>query len=120
MSFAKGQYFERIAIRYLLRKGLKFLNSNMSFLEGEIDLIFSEKDNYLRFIEVKSVNINNKYSIYESLSKKKIKRLNRSISKYIDLNNLYENSWQLDFIGIQFDKGIYEIEFFENINMNLD
>ena len=49
----RGRLGERVAKRYLKKAGLKFLYANFRGEQGEIDLIFREKE-ILVFVEVKT------------------------------------------------------------------
>jgi len=48
-----GELGERVAKKYLQRKGLKFLTANFRSHRGEIDLVFRD-DDCLVFVEVKT------------------------------------------------------------------
>ncbi len=49
---SKGRFGEKIALRYLLRKGYKFIRSNFYIRGGELDLIM-EKNDIITIVEVK-------------------------------------------------------------------
>ncbi len=117
MSYKKGIYFEQIAKRYLINKGMEFIDNNVSFLEGEIDLVFKFRDS-IRFVEVKSISKKTQFDIYNQLGKVKQNRLLDAIGMYIDKHDYYGDFWQLDFLGIIYYKDIVEIEFLENIEVN--
>lgn len=116
MSYKQGLYFESIARRYLEHLGKFGFEKNVNFLDGEIDLIHIE-NRYITFYEVKSLNSHSEMYIYETLTRRKRKRLLGAIKKYIHYKRYYEFAWQLDFIGIVNRGEIYEVEHFENVEL---
>ncbi len=114
----KGYYFEQLAIKYLSKRAYVLLGNNVTFRDGEIDLIFN-KDEIYHFIEVKSLNSKSEFPIYVSFTKRKKSRIMKAVNQYRSRNNLYEKLWQIDFICIIVKRDILEIEYFENIDMNL-
>lgn len=114
----KGSASEQLAADYLESQGYKFLDRNNYFKGGEIDIIM-QQDDFIVFIEVKSVMIDNVVTIYETLSKTKKLRLKRTINKWLLKNSKMDVPWRLDFVGIVYNlDGSYKVEHFEFIDLN--
>ena len=113
-----GSSSEQLAIKYLKSEGYLFLDRNNYFKGGEIDIIMQE-DDFIVFVEVKSLGADRIITIYETLSQTKKRRLRNSINKWLLKNNKLETPWRLDFVGIVYDNtGGYEIEHFKFIDIN--
>lgn len=100
---AKGNEKEKVAMEYLISRGFLPLGKNYTVKGGEIDLIMQDGE-FIVFIEVKSLEDNNTFSIYESLSKTKKKRLKFAINRWLYRNNKLDAIWRVDFIGLTRDK----------------
>lgn len=113
-----GASSEQLAIEYLKSEGYQFLDRNNYFKGGEIDIIMQE-DDFIVFVEVKSLGAERVITIYETLSKTKKRRLRNSINKWLLKNNKLEMPWRLDFLGIvyDFDKN-FVVEHFKFIDLN--
>lgn len=80
-----GEWGEKTAARYLLKKGYKIAERNFRCKAGEIDIIASDK-NILVFIEVKTRN-NLSYGLpCEAITRTKLHHLKRAIQYYLLLN----------------------------------
>ncbi len=114
-----GGIGEQIALDYLLVKGYKLVERNFTCRLGEIDLI-CEKDGFIVFIEVKSLDINSEFYIYSTLTKFKKKRLKKAINTWLLKHNKLEDVWRADFVGVLVDKASanHKIEHFEFIDLS--
>jgi len=82
-----GKFGQQIAIRFLKSKGFKILGQNIYFREGEIDIL-AEKDNILRFIEVKTrTNLKFGYP-EEGVTAEKMEHLEDAMELYIAQHNI--------------------------------
>jgi putative endonuclease len=82
-----GKLGEEIAVRFLKSKGFKILDQNIYFRVGEIDIL-AEKDNVLRFIEVKT-RTNLKFGFpEEGVTDIKKEHLEAAIDCYVAENNV--------------------------------
>lgn len=99
---SKGNEKEKLAMEYLITRGFLPLGKNYTVKGGEIDLIMKDGE-FIVFIEVKSLENNNSYSIYESLSKTKKRRLKFAINRWLFRNNKLDSIWRVDFIGLTKD-----------------
>lgn len=111
-----GYKTEEIAKNYLTKKGYKFIASNVQQSHQEIDLIMQDGE-FLVFIEVKSLNENSLFSIYETLTKKKKLFLRKAILGWLNKNNLHDAIWRFDFVGLLKSGGLYKIEHSEFVEL---
>ena len=58
-----------------------------------------DKD-FIVFIEVKSIAENSGFSIYESLTSEKKRRISKAINKWLLEHNMLDEPWRFDFVGI--------------------
>lgn len=99
----KGELGERIALRYLIKKGAEILEKNYKIKSGEIDII-AKLDNELVFIEVKSrSNLNYGYPA-EAVNYKKIKKILNVAKYYLLINNLQNVPIRFDVLEIYFNE----------------
>lgn len=112
-----GYFFEKVALNYLLDKGFTSLDHNFNTRTGEIDLILKDNE-FIVFVEVKSLNKSNNFSIYETLTKKKKRRIKSSIYTWLNAKDLNASIWRCDFVGIVYeDEERYTIEHFEFVQL---
>lgn len=97
-----GLEYETKAKRYLLSRGLLFLDSNFLCKSGEIDLIFKEQDTIV-FVEVKYRQCANFGSSSEMVSQNKLMRLKRAAMCYLVTRGFSEQTTacRFDLIAIQ-------------------
>jgi putative endonuclease len=95
-----GEEAERLAQRFLEKKGLTLINRNYHCRRGEIDLIMRD-GNFLVFIEVRYRKNDIYGSAAESVTKQKQRRLLASAGYYLQNEKLYENiSCRFDVITV--------------------
>lgn len=111
-----GYKTEEIAKNYLLKKGYKFIASNVQQSHYEIDLIMQDGE-FLVFIEVKSLKEGSPFSIYETLTRKKKQFLKRGILSWLNKNNMHDAIWRFDFVGLLKRGGLYKIEHSEFVEL---
>jgi len=92
-----GNKGEKIAKKYLINKGFRFLSENYFTNKGEIDLIFI-KDEILIFVEVKTRK--NKNNFDTAIDLKKVKKIYNSANIYIEKENVEFNEVRFDMIFI--------------------
>ncbi len=102
----KGDYYEKIAMQYLVSIGFSFMAKNFYTKYGEIDLVM-KKDSILHFIEVKSSSCLNPLL---NITPKKLQRLTKAIHVFI-ANQGIDCDFCIDAISIYKDN----ISFIENI-----
>lgn len=106
-----GQIGEQIASRYLEQKGFRILGMNYREAWGEIDII-AEKDNTVRFVEVKTVsreNIDdvsrekNDYRPEEMVHPAKLHKVARTAEMYMNSRG-DGREYQIDVVGVFLDQ----------------
>ena len=119
-----GKIGENIAKAFLMKHGFSVLDTNYRTRYGEIDII-AKKDNKIRFIEVKSVKVNNFLHIEslnvkpeDNLTKDKWSKFVTSIETYLRHKNVaHETKWQIDLARVYINTETREgkINLLENI-----
>ncbi len=105
---------EKIARKYLAKKGYKILENNFRVSFGEIDII-AEKNNCICFIEVKSRN-SNKFGIpEESITSYKKNKIIKVAKSYIKNKRIEKKLFRFDIITLRFCNHLsVEIRHIEN------
>jgi putative endonuclease len=116
---SKGRAAEDFAENFLTDLGYKRVLKNYTVKGGEIDLIMKDHEFFV-FVEVKSLRQGSSFSIYESLSSKKKRRLRFAINKWLIKNHFLNALWRLDFIGITSDNvnNFSSVEHFQFVSLN--
>ena len=101
-----GRLGEEIASQLLIKKGFKILDRNYRKPWGEIDII-AEKDNVVRFVEVKAISREIlpdsleeiDYRPEEMVTKEKLKKVGRTATLFMEtMHDLRE--YQIDVVGV--------------------
>lgn len=95
MSRKKGDFYEKIAVKYLKRKGFKILEKNYRDSGGEIDII-AKHGKEIVFVEVRGRGKNNIVSPEETVNSFKMKKIIKTAMSYL-------NKRRKEFEGIRFD-----------------
>ena len=120
-----GKLGEKIAEKYLKKKGYKILDKNYSpnFISGpqrgEIDII-AKRGDVISFIEVKTLTENNKFAISpeEKVNFSKQRKIEKAAESWLMKKKIPLNSkWQIDVIAIKIDLNFKKakIRYFTNI-----
>lgn len=97
-----GQYGERLAAEFLIRRGCQIITQNFATPYGELDLIATD-GNEILFIEVKT-RTNVTYGYPEiAVDARKLSHLQKAISIYLNQQHII-NNWHLEIISIELDK----------------
>ncbi len=108
-----GNKGEKLACRYLRRKGYNILQRNYRYKIGEIDII-AQKGEFLIFIEVKT-RLNREFGEpFEAVTHYKQERLRRLAESYIVDNQEHELDYRFDVISILYEKKKPIIKHIEN------
>ena len=94
-----GHLGEKIAQKYLAKKGYKFLQNNYFCNEGEIDLIFY--DNKIKqtvFVEVKTRTTKDFGLAEDSFDFRKQERMQNAIASYVEKAGIFE--YRIDLVAI--------------------
>jgi putative endonuclease len=105
-----GDAGEKIAAKYLKRKGYKILELNFCNSKGrrlgEIDII-ARVDGVIVFAEVKTRKLSNSSDVLpeESINRKKLHKLNKIANFYLRKNNLLNSNYRFDAVSVWVDEG---------------
>ena len=117
-----GDFGERIAEMFLVKRGYKVIEKNYLKKWGEIDLI-AEKGDKLHFVEVKSANYiseqKDNFRPEDKIHPAKIARLLRTIEIFLLEKGREGDDWQIDALVVFFDtdKKRAKVNLIENINL---
>jgi len=117
-----GKIGEKIAERYIVRKGYEILDRRCKNKCGEIDIIAS-KGKEIIFIEVKlrhssQSQVDQYFSAEDNLSDKKIQKVKKASEYYLRENDLLTskyNQWRVDAITINIEGNKARIKHYKNI-----
>ena len=102
-NIEKGKLGEKIAVKYLISKGMKIICTNYRVKFGEIDIIAKLK-NKIVFVEVKSRTSKDYGLACEAVDLKKIKKITAVAKYYILVNNLKNYEMRFDVVEVYFDE----------------
>jgi putative endonuclease len=98
----KGKFGEKLAKKYLSKKGYSFLEQNWRCKKNrrlEIDLIFKDKE-ILVFVEVRSRSSKSLVSGYDSINRKKLNTLKRSFIAFLGESPKQFPNYRFDIVEI--------------------
>ncbi len=115
-----GDAGESIAASFLESKGYRILERNYLKPWGEIDII-CEKDSVVRFVEVKSVSVQDfsrerSYEPEDLVDKRKLRKVSRTAALYME-NRQDKSEFQIDVVGVllNHEKKIARCRLFEQV-----
>ena len=110
-----GNKGEKLAAKFLKRKGYRIIQQNYKCKLGEIDII-AEHDDTIVFVEVKTRQTHEFGSPQSSVTATKRGQISRVALFYVRNKKLVDQSCRFDVIGITFSSGSRkpEIEHIEN------
>ncbi len=107
--------WEILAIEYLQRNWYKILTTNYKFWRfGEVDII-CHKDDLTIFVEVKLRNNTHFWIAEESLTKPKLKKIEKTIYSFCFKHNVDYEKIRFDVIAIQKQETSYRLSHYRNI-----
>ncbi|RMF99670.1 MAG: YraN family protein [Nitrospirae bacterium] len=109
MSKQLGDEGERVAERFLKKKGYKIIERNYRTPIGEIDLIAKHRGQIV-FIEVKTRQSLMYGTPIDAVDQRKRRRLGNLALLYLKQNRLYDTSVRFDVVGLTMKDGSYEVE----------
>ncbi len=115
-----GQLGEKLAQKFLKKKGYRILETDFRCRTGEIDIIARQKD-YLVFVEVRTKSILDFGTPEESITQSKKEKLIASALTYINTHQNLPPLWRIDVVAVEIDQRgkTRRIELIENaINGN--
>ncbi|MCL2038962.1 MAG: YraN family protein [Bacteroidetes bacterium] len=111
-----GNKGESIAEKYLIDKGYSIIEKNFHFgKEGEIDIIATDKNNVLVFIEVKTRTNHNFGHPLLSITEKKKRSIRFAANGYMLKHNITNQECRIDFIAIDMITNLPDITHLENV-----
>lgn len=110
----KGRIGERLAARYLQKRGYSILQTNWTCRWGEIDIV-AKKDGKLRFVEVKFRSSTSYGFGYEAVTHSKRKKLKRTVQMYLLKNDFSQGCWCFEVVSITKVAGRYKLAHFNNV-----
>jgi putative endonuclease len=93
-----GKEAEEMAAKYLSEHGYQVLHRNWKYSKYEIDIIATKND-WLKFIEVKSLRTDYKWYPEKAVTKKKFKDILRAADEFLCRNKQYKKI-QFDVLAI--------------------
>ncbi len=91
----QGEYFEKLALNFLISHGFTLLKKNYYSKFGEIDLIL-QKDDLIVFVEVRQKSTCFYGSPFESITTGKQRKIYLTSLDYIRRNNLTNFNFRFD------------------------
>ncbi|MDY7019447.1 MAG: YraN family protein [Chloroflexota bacterium] len=98
-----GKLGEKLAQKFLKRKGYRILETGFRCREGEIDIIAQQKD-YLVFVEVRTKSNLRFGTPEESITHKKKEKVITSALTYISTHQNIPSLWRIDVVAIEIDQ----------------
>lgn len=87
-----GNAGENQAAEYFLKNGYQLVERNFRTNQGEIDII-AEKENFIVFVEVKTLPKGNLEFLSHVLDSRKQKRIIKTAKRFLAINRQYSNSY---------------------------
>ncbi len=114
-SLTLGQKGERVARRFLQRKGLKIVAHSMRNIYGEIDLIAVDKRTVV-FVEVKTRSSNFAGEPAEAVDDKKQRHMTTAALTYLRKHRLLEHAARFDVVTLVWsdEQHFPQVEHIEN------
>lgn len=101
---ALGRWGEKQARMFLEKKGLACVDSNFMCQSGEIDLIMTESDKTMVFVEVKTRATESHHTVESAITFAKKQRMTRAAKYYVAIHDLADRPLRFDVITISLDR----------------
>jgi putative endonuclease len=98
-----GKLGEKLAQKFLKKKGYHIRETNFRCREGEIDFVAQQKD-YLVFVEVRTKSSLDFGTPEESITQSKKEKLIASALTYISTHQNLPSLWRIDVVAIEVDQ----------------
>jgi len=110
-----GDIGEKLAKKFLKKKGYRIRETNSRCREGEIDII-AERKGYLVFVEVRTKTGASFGSPEESVTFAKKEKLIATALSYLNSHQNLPDNWRIDFVAVELDQNdkATRIELIEN------
>lgn len=114
MNTSVGRLGEKVAVRYLRRKGLTIKETNYRCPVGEVDIV-AEEGEWLVFVEVKARR-SVKFGLPQySVTRYKLERLRRVAQYYLASHRIKERPVRFDCVAILLDSRSLKPQHIEHI-----
>jgi putative endonuclease len=110
---AFGEKGERIAARWLVRRGWRLIQWRFRNGRRDVDLI-AERDGTIAFVEVKARRGSGFGGPVEAVGWRKQRELSRSAKVWIDRHGRPEEAYRFDVIGVLINEGAVKVRHVEN------
>lgn len=100
---AKGDFGEKLAVKYLKKQGYRILNTNFKTELGEIDIVMTDEVTLI-FVEVKSRSTDNFGYPSEAVTFHKRGKINQVASQYIKKFMLFNVDVRFDVVEIYLEE----------------
>ena len=98
-----GKLGEKLAQKFLKKKGYRILETDFRCRMGEIDIVAQQKD-YLVFVEVRTKSSLDFGTPEESITQSKKEKLIASALTYISTHQNLPPLWRIDVVAIEVDQ----------------
>ncbi len=98
-----GAWGERVAARFLSRRGLRIIQRNFRVPSGEIDIVALDGET-LVFVEVKTVLASGRGHGLDRIDPRKRRRLRRAAHAYLARSRLGIESWRVDAVTVEYSR----------------
>ncbi len=113
-STSVGERAETAAARFLEQKGFTLIERNYRFRGGEVDLILSNRNRLLLFVEVRQRSNPHFGTGAESVTIGKQRRLAGTANHYLQRHTEFDGfSLRFDVISVSVINGAYQFEWFQ-------
>lgn len=111
-----GEIGERIAERWLVRRGWRIIGRRFRSGHRDLDLI-AHREGMVAFVEVKARSSNEFGDPVQAVSWRKQRELGRSAKVWIDRHGRGDEAYRFDVIGILIDRDRVRVRHIENAFM---
>lgn len=109
-----GAYGENLALRHYLDNGAEFLDRNVSYDCGEIDIIVRTLSGSIAFVEVKTRR-GEEFGAAEAVDRRKIRRMRHAAAKWLDGKPFVPVQFDVVTVIVDPPSGDSEITVFEDV-----
>lgn len=98
-----GKLGEKLALKFLQKKGYRIHQANFRCRAGEIDIVAQQKD-CLVFVEVRTKSTLDFGTPEESITRRKKEKLVATALSYIGSHHELPYLWRIDFVAVEIDQ----------------
>lgn len=110
-----GRWGEKRCLKFLKKKGYTLVTRNYRTRMGEIDLIMSDRNGAIVFVEVKTRTSEERLRAEEAVTPKKRHKMNKTAKYFIKIYGIKDKPLRFDVVAIVLSKtGPAEIRHYKN------